>query len=263
MAPTNFLSWLRRPSTEYSSLASRPQNRSGRYHMPSDGYYDDDDLKSQISAGNEALHAEPSPRKLSRLYATCAATLSTFAILLCVGLLTARARTQNHALPSATDQDSHGGVIEGHGNLCGNSTAQALALGCSFDQLMWAWYPPGCPHYANYDYLQAGDWNFYLDWEGTQVAGPSEWPRALDNEIVLWGERREHLAHCVFMMLSVGQALRDARPISTRLMDYGHLEHCSRLLMDAIKHDPHWNDMETKAPPVNYGVSCPKTAILV
>lgn len=226
--------------------------------MPSD-YYDDDDLKSQSSIGTD-IHGKLSHGKLSRVYATCAATLSTFAILLVVGLFTLRVRTQNRAWTSAMDH-SHDSVIE-PASLCGNSSAEALALGCSFDQLMWAWYPPGCPHYANYDYLQAGDWKFYLDREGNQVAGPDDWPRALDNEIELWGERGEHLAHCVFMMLSVGQVLRDARPVSTRLLDYGHLEHCSRLLLDAIKHDPHWNDMETNAGAVHYEVSCPKKAIL-
>jgi hypothetical protein len=52
---------------------------------------------------------------------------------------------------------------QSHTNTCGNSSSEALSLGCSFDQLMWAWHPKQCPHYANDEYLNAepeNPWKF-------------------------------------------------------------------------------------------------------
>ena len=41
--------------------------------------------------------------------------------------------------------------------LCGNSSAEALSLACIWDQLTWAWLPPNCPHYANDEFVRAGN----------------------------------------------------------------------------------------------------------
>src|SRR2546429_3633694 len=79
--------------------------------------------------------------------------------------------------------------------LCGNSSAEALSLGCSFDQLTWAWYPPHCPHYANDEFLNAepeSPWRYYDDPHSREAVAGEDWTKALDNQKELWGERREH-----------------------------------------------------------------------
>ncbi|KAG4438528.1 hypothetical protein IFR05_006002 [Cadophora sp. M221] len=108
-------------------------------------------------------------------------------------------------------------LIEAEKNLsdsspCGNLSTEAQSLGCSFDQLMWAWYPPQCPHYANDEFVKAepdAPWRYYDDlYHGKAIFAESDgWAQVLDSGVQLWGERREHLTHCVYMFLSAGQII--------------------------------------------------------
>lgn len=237
-----------RHSPSYSSLAPGPPAEK---HVDR-GSYSAEEFESggEISVYN--LVPRTCTKRLFWTYVAGGFTLCVSVVLVIVCISTVPGKG---ALQNASDKAQ--GV-----HVCGNSSREALNLGCSFDQLMWAWYPPECPHYANEEYLKADDWKFYLDKEGTQVATGHSWEKAMDNDIGLWGERREHLTHCIYMMLSMGQILRDGGRVPTRLLDYEHLEHCATLLFNAAKHDPHWNEMETFAGFVHYEVSCPKRAIL-
>ena len=142
---------------------------------------------------------------------------------------------------------------------CGNSSAEALALGCSFDQLMWAWYPAHCPHYANDEYLKAEPdepWRFYVDPYNKLVASGDEWIDVLDNKKPAYGERREHLTHCVFMYLSLGQIIRDGTRYTPHQTEYGHLEHCADVLLEALRNDTARYEIQTQASDVHYDQDC-------
>lgn len=154
---------------------------------------------------------------------------------------------------------------------CGTSSAQAIALNCTFDQLMWAWYPPHCPHYANDAFLTAAlddgaPWQFYLDPKKEVPAEGENWRRMLDNEVDgVYGERREHVSHCVYMFLGVGMVLKERDEgregrATERAVDYEHLEHCAGVLMEALRHgadtERGWWDVQTKAPKVFYDQDC-------
>ncbi|KAL8871605.1 MAG: hypothetical protein Q9174_002595, partial [Haloplaca sp. 1 TL-2023] len=151
---------------------------------------------------------------------------------------------------------------------CGNSSAEALAHGCTFDQLTWAWLPPYCPHYANDDFIAAAQtldhapWRYYIDpRKRTPATGP-DWTRVLDNEIPVYTEKREHLSHCVFLYLGLGQIIRemergeDSVRYSPKQVDYGHLIHCKDVLLTALKkgstaeEGEGWDDVQTMAPNV-------------
>jgi len=144
----------------------------------------------------------------------------------------------------------------GHKTLCGKSSAEAISLGCTFDQMTWSWYPPHCPHYANDEFIAVEDWRFYENWNSTEAVTGEKWTQALDNELDLWGERREHLTHCVYMFLSVGQILRDETAYSTKLSEYEHLAHCSEVVLESMRKDPDWYKIETFVGKVSYGQSC-------
>jgi len=140
--------------------------------------------------------------------------------------------------------------------LCGNSSVEARALGCTFDQLTWSWYPPSCPHYANDEFVKAEKWKFYMDKYGRQEATAEDWERAMDNQVHLYGERREHITHCVYLMLSVAQVVRDSTPYAKKLVEYEHLEHCASLMLKSLRRDRYWNSMDTLVPFVDYTVAC-------
>jgi hypothetical protein len=85
-------------------------------------------------------------------------------------------------------------------HLCGNSTAEALALGCTFDQLMWSWYPPGCPHYANDEFMNAepeNPWVYYVD-PVKKIPLPEKTGPRLWTERYRYGERNESTRRTVY-----------------------------------------------------------------
>ncbi|KAH7386597.1 hypothetical protein BKA64DRAFT_546491, partial [Cadophora sp. MPI-SDFR-AT-0126] len=136
---------------------------------------------------------------------------------------------------------------------CGNSSAEARSLGCSFDQLMWAWYPPSCPHYANEKFVAAEPgkpWRYYDNlYHGKAVfAEDDNWAEILDSGVQLWGERREHLTHCVYMFLSAGEIIWGGGKYVPKLVSSEHFEHCVAILLDALRQDSTWFNIETSVP---------------
>ncbi|UKZ77010.1 hypothetical protein TrVFT333_004726 [Trichoderma virens FT-333] len=124
---------------------------------------------------------------------------------------------------------------------CGNSSTEARARGCTFDQLTWAWIPRQCSHYTNDLYLNATSdqpWKWYIEPHKKQLVTEDEWEQALNNEITVYGERREHHAHCVYMFLNLVHIWQSGGRHTPRQADYHHLEHCSQLLLQLIKDDP-------------------------
>ncbi len=144
-------------------------------------------------------------------------------------------------------------------HLCGNSSSEAVALGCSFDQLTWAWLPPHCSHYANEDFLNAEPgkpWKYFEDIDGKKQVDEHSWGEVLDGELMIFGERREHLTHCVFLFLSLGQIIRDGTKYIEKMGDYNHIHHCAMLLFDVVKKEREWNDIQTIVGTVSYDQSC-------
>lgn len=143
-------------------------------------------------------------------------------------------------------------------HLCGNSSAEAISLGCSFDQLTWAWLPPNCSHFANGEFLSAEEkpWTYYEDPHGETVVEEEAWSQVLDGELMIFGERREHVTHCVYVFLSLGQLIRDKTPYPPKLVEYAHIHHCAMLLLDIVKKEDTWNDVQTLVGTVSYDQAC-------
>ncbi|KAG8622764.1 hypothetical protein KVT40_009275 [Elsinoe batatas] len=140
-------------------------------------------------------------------------------------------------------------------HFCGNTSAEAIAAGCTWDQLTWAWYPPHCPHYANEEFVAADDWKFFSDPWGTE-ANSSMWDRGLNNQVQLFSRHGEHLTHCVYLLLSMGQIVRDGTPATPKLRNYEHLEHCVEMLMPVVRADANYSMINTKTPAVPYQEYC-------
>ena len=141
-------------------------------------------------------------------------------------------------------------------NSCGKTETEAIALNCTFDQLTWSWYPPNCPHYANNEFLEAGNWTYYMDGLGNEVATGVNWTKAMNNEVELYTEEREHATHCIYMFLSVAQLVRDKTPSTQKIRDYGHMKHCADMILEILRKDDDWYKITTGVPPVNYQQSC-------
>lgn len=144
-------------------------------------------------------------------------------------------------------------------NTCGNSSSEALSLGCSFNQLMWTWHPKHCPLYANDEYLDAepeNPWKFYIDPYTRQVASGDDWERMLNNEVGLFTEKREHVTHCVFMYVAVLQIFRDGGRYTAKQVDESHLYHCSKMMLELLRKDESWFEIDASTPRVSYYETC-------
>ncbi|KAK1755403.1 hypothetical protein QBC47DRAFT_401572 [Echria macrotheca] len=140
--------------------------------------------------------------------------------------------------------------------LCGSSAAEATSLGCTWDQLTWAWYPPGCRHYANDEFLAYHDWKFWVDPFGSLEVVGENWTLALSNKKEIWTQRGEHLTHCVFFFLGMAQGIRDAATLPSRFTEYKHIEHCANFLLDALRQDKDWERIDTSPSEAFYDVHC-------
>lgn len=173
-------------------------------------------------------------------------------------LKTSWGRYQQEHDPNIKLQISSPSKVNNLPHLCGNSSAQARARGCRFHQLTWSWLPPGCPVYANEEFMEAADtpWIWYEDREETKVVGEATWERVLDGELRVFGQRREHITHCIFMFLSVAQMVRDGTPFHAKLAKYGHIEHCADMILKMVKKSPDWNNLDTLSGTVSFDQFC-------
>lgn len=215
-----------------------------------DSFDIDESLVETFDGPHEQLREKAGKDQLSvvttRRTIHIALAVSSVIILFFIGAYGLRSTVQDKDLPH---QDSG----------CGNSSAEAVLRGCSFDQLTWSWYPSHCPHYANDQFLNAepgSPWIYYSDpYNKTQASG-EDWAEAIDNKRQIWGQRREHLTHCVYMLLSLGQIIRDGTPYVPMLVSYEHLDHCSKVLLEALRQGESWHDVETRVPKIAYDQNC-------
>jgi hypothetical protein len=73
---------------------------------------------------------------------------------------------------------------------------------------------------------------------------------------MFYGEQREHLTHCVFMFLSLGQILRDGGKHTPKQVEYKHLDHCANVLLETLRKNNNWYDVATFAGPVSFDQNC-------
>src|SRR4051812_2353235 len=90
---------------------------------------------------------------------------------------------------------------------CGNSVEEALALGCTFDPLSLAWLPSYFPRDVAHEFVEAAGngtkWRYWMDKEGAkELRGIDELAR-IAPKVLYWTTVREHMNHCVYMLLRV------------------------------------------------------------
>lgn len=143
-------------------------------------------------------------------------------------------------------------------HICGNSSYEARQNGCTFDQLNWSWLPPNCPPYANDLFIEAENpgWRYYETLEQNNPVEGDQWEEVLNGDRRVFVERREHLSHCVFRFLSIAQILRDGTPYHRKLADYRHSAHCANAVLDSMRRDPEWFNVDTYSGKVSFREHC-------
>ncbi|KAF3012254.1 hypothetical protein E8E14_011355 [Neopestalotiopsis sp. 37M] len=134
--------------------------------------------------------------------------------------------------------DSPATVSELH---CGNSSAEARALGCVFDLLTNNWMPQYCsdPH-TDDEYRawvldpvrQLGAWAFYRDDQAQyQVASEEELSDLVGQHI--WTTTENHLAHCAFLARRMHR-LVTGEIAAVAHNTFAHTMHCTSAILKAV-----------------------------
>lgn len=109
---------------------------------------------------------------------------------------------------------------------CGNSPAEAKALGCIFDPMNWHWTRPECFYKEGSEHSQAnGPWSYYRDANFTeQMFLPDE--EAMSTERLMYTEHSWHVQHCVYALESLHRAAMMDKWIPEEAASWPHTLHC-------------------------------------
>ncbi|KAG5926710.1 hypothetical protein E4U42_003011 [Claviceps africana] len=121
---------------------------------------------------------------------------------------------------------------------CGNSTAQARALGCKYDSLAAAWLPPHCrdddltAEFERSGPGRDGRWTYWRDPAHTHEIGLDELAEMGDNRTFrFYMTRRWHVVHCMFYWRKEHRARFNGKRVEPRSDNEGHINHCSKVIL--------------------------------
>lgn len=122
---------------------------------------------------------------------------------------------------------------------CGNTTDEAISLGCEFDLLSYSWTPGPCLDRETSegfkDWLLSPDrqfspWPFYADREGKEWVPDAE-SLSMRTGGVTWTTQEEHLGHCTFLMRRLHKVASNEARLNSRYGQYGHTVHCTKEIL--------------------------------
>ena len=122
---------------------------------------------------------------------------------------------------------------------CGNTSAEASALGCVFDYMNFSWEPAEC-YYPELDakysamLREDGPVQWWADANLTQPI-PDD-PEILKTHDSVYTERRFHYKHCIYDQELLHLSYDQGIPLPG-LMSHAHTLHCAEVLENAIRHD--------------------------
>ncbi|KIX02314.1 uncharacterized protein Z518_08255 [Rhinocladiella mackenziei CBS 650.93] len=138
-------------------------------------------------------------------------------------------KTQPPVVELELDQDQHW-------QTCGSTPSDALARGCSFDTLSFAWQTPECYDaelMAEWEStVRTNGWKYYADITGKR---PVSYEAAFGGTNDLWVEWDLHVTHCTFMWRQMHRAFTQKGFIDSHLNSYNHTLHCQSVLTE--EHD--------------------------
>ena len=115
---------------------------------------------------------------------------------------------------------------------CGSSVPEAIARGCKFELLNFAWLPPDCYDEEISREWDEQSWGFWRDEDGKEqipqaiaLKGESEYA---------WVTFGQHLTHCTYMLRKYQRAKDAGKPLDPWTGSYNHTVHCSKILLNRV-----------------------------
>ncbi|PSN59925.1 hypothetical protein BS50DRAFT_626462 [Corynespora cassiicola Philippines] len=121
---------------------------------------------------------------------------------------------------------------------CGNSTAEARALGCSFDPLAQAWVPEPCLDYATIEYyMSMGTWQPFDD-EGSHPINFEAMSERVRPAPPYLSAPVDHAVHCAFWMKRLIQFKDNWEQFGELYTTNPHMDHCFDVVLKSIVGGP-------------------------
>ncbi|TVY37677.1 hypothetical protein LOCC1_G008021 [Lachnellula occidentalis] len=124
---------------------------------------------------------------------------------------------------------------------CGNSTAEAIELGCVYDSLSPAWLQPYCQDAeltAEFETLgdgPNGTWTYYADRNHTQELSMPEVMALADDPAARFHVSWEwHVVHCYMYWIKQFRANTNGIVVEARFDNEGHIRHCAEVFQNRV-----------------------------
>jgi len=132
---------------------------------------------------------------------------------------------------------------------CGNSTSEAIAAGCTFDRLTFAWLHPECPRDFEQEHLVHNNgqpWEYWVDKEATQLLPQDDDYETISYMDTYYSRNSEHLTHCVFIVLRFYKVMiRGGQRVDIMTKHYAHAHHCLMFLLRLAEKNPEFYEIAT------------------
>ncbi|KAI1290546.1 hypothetical protein F5Y03DRAFT_378286 [Xylaria venustula] len=123
--------------------------------------------------------------------------------------------------------------------ICGNSTAEAKAMGCRFDLAATSWAPEHCIDRELLEEFERrgegpdGRWQWYADPQYTMEVTRKEIEELGDHRgTVIYTTLGWHKAHCFYYWQKLQRAPTTGVRLGGRYNNEGHTNHCGRVLQE-------------------------------
>lgn len=106
---------------------------------------------------------------------------------------------------------------------------------CTFDPLTVQWLPQTCIRAGADEFSAREPWQYWTDQAGQQEIADLSHHTGPGDEHWYWTTGREHLTHCVYMLLRVAKVGQGEGKMDGMSGNYNHSVHCAMNLLDAAR----------------------------
>ncbi|KJZ70273.1 hypothetical protein HIM_10354 [Hirsutella minnesotensis 3608] len=122
---------------------------------------------------------------------------------------------------------------------CGNSTAEAISLGCKYDSLAAAWLPEHCRddeltvEFERSGPGENGTWIYWADTAHSIEIGVEEIAKMADSpDLRFHMSSHWHVIHCIFYWRKQYRARFNGKIVEPRSDTEEHIKHCGKIFQD-------------------------------
>lgn len=137
----------------------------------------------------------------------------------------------NYHTPVPTSVEYDYSATDDRINECGTTVSEAIAAGCDFDPVTFAWLPERClDRELAAEFTSKTSWTLHADKAGTIKKSDMDFAA---NSTPTYITNRNHVLHCLYAWKRLHRLMVAGKPYHVG-MSYHHTAHCTNMAMDAL-----------------------------